>query len=65
MSAARDRLEALEFAPLAIGVLALVVATAFGWNDRLLDAIVNPPALVRLGLAVASLIVVLSGSHSM
>ncbi|HEY0444046.1 MAG TPA: hypothetical protein VGC90_07485, partial [Candidatus Limnocylindrales bacterium] len=38
-------------APLAIGLLALVVGTAFGWDARLVDAIVAPPPLIRAALA--------------
>jgi hypothetical protein len=56
MTSARSRLHWLEFAPLAVGVIALIVATAFGWNGDLLAALVSPPAIVRLALAVASLI---------
>jgi hypothetical protein len=37
-------------------MLALVVGTAFGWDARLVDAIVSPPALVRAALAAASVI---------
>ena len=40
----------------AAGFVALVIATAFGWNGGLLDAVVTPPAIVRaflVGLAVA------------
>src|SRR5207244_5098950 len=33
--------------PLLIGLAALVVGTLFGWDTRLLDAIVTPPALIR------------------
>jgi hypothetical protein len=53
---ARSRLHLLEFAPLVIGVAALVVATAFGWNGDLLTALVSPPPLLGLALATASLI---------
>ena len=45
-----------EFVPLALGFGALVVGTAFGWDSRLLDAIVAPPVLVRAMLAIAMLI---------
>jgi len=35
---------------LALGALALAVATIVGWNEGLLDALVTPPPLVRAGL---------------
>jgi hypothetical protein len=35
---------------LALGTLALVGATAMGWNGDLVAAVVTPPALVRAGL---------------
>jgi hypothetical protein len=57
MTSAKPRLQLLEFEPLGIGVVAIAVATAFGWNGNLLDAVVSPPALVRLALAIASLII--------
>ena len=56
MTDTRDRVRLVEFAPLVLGILAVVVATAFGWNGAALDAIVSPPPAVRLALAVASLI---------
>jgi hypothetical protein len=56
MTDTRDRVHLVEFAPLVLGVLAIVVATVFGWNGAALDAIVSPPPVVRLALAVASLI---------
>ena len=40
--------------PLAAGLLALIVGTAFGWDARLLDALVSPPALVRAALVAGS-----------
>lgn len=52
----RERVDLLEVVPLGLGVVALVVATAFGWDARLLDLLVAPPLFVRLALAVASLI---------
>ena len=33
--------------PLAAGLLALIVGTAFGWDSSLLDALVSPPPLIR------------------
>jgi hypothetical protein len=56
---ARSRVHALELAPLGLGLAALAVATAFGWDATVLAAIVSPPAFVRIALAVASLIVAL------
>ena len=41
---------------LTAGILALVVGTAFGWDSRLVDAIVSPPALVRAALVAASVL---------
>ena len=38
------------------GFVAVILATAFGWNSGLLDAVVTPPAIIRaflVGLAVA------------
>jgi hypothetical protein len=59
MTSARPRLHLLELAPLVIGIVALGVATAVGWNGDLLALLVSPPAIVRLALAIASLIVAL------
>ena len=45
-----------DLAPLAVGVAALAIGTAFGWDARVVDAVVTPPAFVRavlVGLAVA------------
>lgn len=39
-----------------LGVLALVGGTLLGWNGDLLDAIANPPALVRAALVGASVV---------
>ena len=55
-SPATARLHLLEFAPLVVGLLALGVATAFGWNGDLVAALISPPPIVRLALAIASLI---------
>jgi hypothetical protein len=41
--------------PLAIGLGGLAVGTAFGWDSRLVDALVTPPPVVRavlVGVAV-------------
>ena len=51
----RDALRPADLLPLAVGVAALAGGTAFGWDARLVDAIVTPPAVVRavlVGLAV-------------
>ena len=49
----------------ATGFVAVVLATAFGWNGELLDAVVTPPPIVRaflVGLAVAIGVVLLTRS---
>ena len=57
MTAARERVGWLEFAPLALGLVALAVATAFGWDAGLLTLVVSPPGVVRRSRwPVASLI---------
>ena len=45
-----------DLAPLVVGIAALVVGTAFGWDSRLLQAIVTPPALVRAVLTAAAVV---------
>jgi hypothetical protein len=42
------------FFPLAAGVAALMVGTLFGWDSRIVDALVAPPASVRAGLVAAA-----------
>jgi hypothetical protein len=54
----RDR-SARDVIPLLVGVGALVIGTAFGWDSRLVDAIVTPPALVRAVLAGAAVVAAL------
>ena len=54
----RDR-SARDLVPLLVGVGALVIGTAFGWDSRLLDAIVTPPALVRAILAGTAVVAAL------
>lgn len=44
-------------APLAAGVAALVAGTLFGWDSRLVDALVSPPALVRAGLVAVAVLI--------
>ena len=49
----------------AFGFVAVVLATAFGWNGGFLDAVVAPPPIVRaflVGLAVAIGVVLLMRS---
>ena len=45
---------ASDLLPLAVGVAALVVGTLFGWDARLVDAVVTPPALLRAALVGAA-----------
>jgi hypothetical protein len=40
--------------PLAAGLAALAIGTAFGWNAGLLQGLVTPPALVRAALVGAA-----------
>ena len=54
----RDR-SARDVVPLLVGIGALVIGTAFGWDSRLLDAIVTPPALVRAILAGTAVVAAL------
>ena len=56
MTGREARLSALEFVPLLLGFVAMLVATAFGWDTRLLEAVVSPPPIVRIALAVAAVI---------
>ena len=57
VAGAGARLRLLELTPLLLGFGALVVGTASGWDARVLDAIATPPAIVRLALAGAAVIV--------
>ena len=43
--------------PLAIGLAGLAVGTAFGWDSRLVDALVTPPPVVRAVLVGAGVVV--------
>jgi hypothetical protein len=45
-----------DLLPLALGVLAFVVGTAFGWDARLVDAVVTPPAIVRAALVAVAVV---------
>jgi len=40
--------------PLAAGLAALAIGTAFGWNSGLLNAVVSPPPIVRAALVGAN-----------
>jgi hypothetical protein len=42
--------------PLLIGAAALVIGTLFGWDPRLLHAIVTPPALIRAMVTAAAVV---------
>lgn len=42
--------------PLLLGLGALAVGTAFGWDARLVDAVVTPPAIVRAGLVALAVV---------
>jgi hypothetical protein len=50
-----DRARALT--PLLLGVGGLAVGTLFGWDARLVEAVVTPPALVRAALAGIAVVV--------
>jgi hypothetical protein len=43
--------------PLAIGLGGLAVGTAFGWDSRLVDALVTPPPIIRAVLVGAGVLV--------
>lgn len=49
-------LRAADVIPLALGLSALAVGTAFGWDARMVDAIVTPPALVRAALVAVAVV---------
>jgi hypothetical protein len=49
-------LRPVALAPLALGALALVVGTAFGWDARLVDAVVTPPPIVRAALVAVAVV---------
>lgn len=52
--AAADRPRLGAVVALALGALAVVGATVVGWNERLLDALVTPPPLLRAALVGGS-----------
>jgi hypothetical protein len=43
--------------PLAIGLAGLAVGTAFGWDSRLVDALVTPPPIIRAILVGAAVVI--------
>lgn len=45
-----------DLLPLAAGLATLVVATASGWDARLVEAITSPPALVRAALVAIAVV---------
>ena len=49
-------LRATDLGPLAVGLLALAAGTAFGWDARLLEAIVTPPNLMRAVLVAVAVV---------
>jgi hypothetical protein len=42
--------------PLTIGLAGLAIGTAFGWDARLISALVTPPALIRAALVGAGVV---------
>ena len=52
----RVRLHAADLVPLAIGLAALALGTAFGWDASLVDAVVRPPAAVRAVLVAGAVV---------
>jgi hypothetical protein len=51
MTVDRRARAARDVIPLLLGIGALLIGTAFGWDARVVDAIVTPPALLRAILA--------------
>ena len=56
MTGTRDQVHLPEVVPLAVGLLALLVATAFGWDSSLVAFVVSPPLVVRIALTGVALI---------
>jgi hypothetical protein len=56
-STGRRGYSAAQLVPLALGVAALAIGTAFGWNASLVDAVVTPPALIRAALVATSVVI--------
>jgi hypothetical protein len=50
-----DRARAVT--PLLLGVAGLALGTLFGWDARLLERVVTPPALIRAALAGIAVVV--------
>jgi len=51
------RLRPADLAPLGVGLAALAVGTAFGWDARLVEAVVAPPPIIRAALVAASAVI--------
>ena len=51
------RIDAGAVLPLAIGLAGVAVGTAFGWDSRLVDALVAPPPVMRAVLVGAGVVV--------
>ncbi len=47
MAVLTERRRPADLIPLALGLAALALGTAFGWDSRVIDAVVRPPAIVR------------------
>ena len=43
--------------PLGAGFAALVAGTLFGWDSRIVEALVSPPAIVRAALVAAAVVI--------
>jgi len=56
MTGASDRVRPAELLPLGIGLAALAVGTALGWNSGLVDAAVAPPPLLRAALVALAVV---------
>ena len=52
----RERARLRAFVALGLGVVAVVVATVVGWNEGWLDAVVQPPPIVRAALVGGSVV---------
>jgi hypothetical protein len=51
-----DRIRPAGLLPLALGTLAFAIGTAFGWDARLVEAVVTPPAIVRAALVALAVV---------
>jgi hypothetical protein len=45
------------FVPLGAGLAALVAGTLFGWDSRIVEALVSPPAIVRAALVATAVVI--------